>query len=62
MNYAEISFLRFQIKNRIQVNLSKCICSKYTDFFIRVDYNSENYELIQFNLIKWNRARWKSDN
>ena len=27
--------------------------SKNTDFFVRANFNSDNYELIQINVSKW---------
>ena len=38
----------------------KYICPKFIDFYIRSNYNSENYEIIEINLIKCTGSSWRS--
>ena len=47
------------ISNRI--GLSSFIWPKNSDFFIRSDLNSDNYQILQINISKWNEVGWKSD-
>ena len=44
-----------------RLNLSYSIWPKSTDFFLRSNFNSDNYESVQISFIKWNGASWKSD-
>ena len=43
------------------IDFSTYICPKNTDFFLRANFNSDNYEIIQVSLSKWNGTNWKSD-
>ena len=43
------------------IGLSTYLWPKNTDFFLRANFNSKNYETIQINLTKWTGANWKSD-
>ena len=43
-----------------RVGLSTYICPKNTDFFIRANFNSDNYEAIQISIGKWTGINWKS--
>ena len=38
----------------------KYLCPKFSDFFIRSNYNSEKYEIIEINLNKCTEGDWKS--
>ena len=38
----------------------KYLWPKLSDFFIRSNYNSEKYEIIEINLIKCTQGKWKS--
>ena len=44
-----------------RVGLSSYIWPKNTDFFIQSDFNSDNYQTIQINILKWVGTEWKSD-
>ena len=44
-----------------RVGLSSYIWPKNTDFFIQSDFNSDNYQTIQINILKWVGTGWKSD-
>ena len=41
---------------------AKYICPKNRDFYIRSNYNSDSYEIIQIDINKWSGDFWKSDN
>ena len=38
----------------------KYLCPKFKDYFIRSNYNSDNYEVIEIILAKWSASTWKS--
>ena len=40
---------------------AKYICPKNKDFYIRSNYNSDSYEIIQIDVKKWSGDFWKSD-
>ena len=42
-----------------RVGLSTYVCPKNTDFFIRANFNSDNYEQIQITVGKWTGVNWK---
>ena len=44
-----------------RVGLSTYVCPKNTDFFIRANFNSDNYEVIQITVGKWSGNNCKSD-
>ena len=44
-----------------KVGLSTYIWPKNTDFYLRANFKSINYAIIQVNLVKWNGSQWKSD-
>ena len=44
-----------------KINLTTYIWPKSTNFFLRANYNSDNYEIIQIILSKWNGTNWKTD-
>ena len=44
-----------------RVGLSTYVCPKNTDFFIRANFNSDNYEVIQITIEKWSGSNCKSD-
>ena len=39
----------------------KYLCPNFKDYFIRANYNSDNYEVIEINFNKWHGSTWKSD-
>ena len=45
-----------------RVDLSSYLWPKNTDFFIRSNFNSDNYEIIEVNLMTCSGDNWKSDN
>ena len=42
-----------------RVGLSTYVCPKNTDFFIRANFNSDNYEVIQITVGKWTGSNCK---
>ena len=44
-----------------RIGFQSYLCPKNSDFFVRANYNSENYELVQVNLYKWSGSNCKSD-
>ena len=40
----------------------KFLWPKFDDYFIRSNYNSDNYEIFEINFNKWKGSAWKSDN
>ena len=52
-------FVQKSIYDRI--GLSTYLWPKNTDFFLRANFNSDNYETIQISLKKWSGSNWKSD-
>ena len=44
-----------------RIGLSSFIWPKNSDFFIRSDFNSDNYQILQISISKWNEVGWKSD-
>ena len=52
-------FVQKQIYDRL--GLSSYIWPKNTDFFLRANFNSDNYEIIQIFLTKWTGSNWKGD-
>ena len=44
-----------------RIGLSTYVCPKKTDFFIRANFNSDNYEVIQITVGKWSGNNCKSD-
>ena len=59
--YWESSFPYVQEPVYSKIGLSTYIWPKNTDFFLRANFNSNNYETIQINLSKWIGTKWKSD-
>ena len=49
------SFLSKSIKNLTY------LCPKFQDYFIRSNYNSDNFDTIEIILNKWIRSTWKYD-
>ena len=39
----------------------KLLCPKFKDYFIRSNYNSDNYEVIEIIFAKWIGSTWKSN-
>ena len=44
-----------------KIGLSTYVCPKNTDFFIRANLNSDNYEVIQITIGKWSGSNCKSE-
>ena len=44
-----------------RLGLSTYVCPKNTDFFIRANFNSDNYEVIQITIEKWSGSNCKSE-
>ena len=44
-----------------RIGLSTYVCPKNTDFFIRANFNSDNYEAIQITIGKWTGNNCKSE-
>ena len=44
-----------------RIGFQSYLCPKNSDFFVRANYNSENYEFIQITLSKWSGSDCKSD-
>ena len=42
-----------------RIGLSTYVCPKNTDFFIRANSNSDNYEVIQITVGKWTGSKCK---
>ena len=43
-----------------RIGLSTYICPKNTDFYVRSNFNSENFQTIQISIDKWTSNSWKS--
>ena len=44
-----------------RVGLATYICPKNTDFFVRANFNSDNYEIVQINIVKCTGTSCKND-
>ena len=44
-----------------RVGLATYICPKNTNFFVRANFNSDNYEVVQINIVKCTESSCKSD-
>ena len=39
----------------------KYLCPRFQDYFVRSNYNSDNYEIFEIIFAKWSGSTWKSD-
>ena len=44
-----------------KAGLAEYICPKNSNFFVRANFNSDNFEVIQVNVLKWSSSSCKSD-
>ena len=59
--YCEENIPEIQKAIRNGAQFSKYICPKKRDFYIRSNYNSDSYEIIEIDINKWSGDNWKSD-
>ena len=59
--YCNINSTQYSIFLSNSTKNLKFLCPRFKDYFIRSNYNSDNFEVIEINFNKWTGSAWKTN-